>query len=218
MHELTTPLTAIRGAAEVLQGRGGEHAETRGKFLSNIRLETERMNSIVGELNELTKLDTEARLRSREPVDYGRCITGILERLEPTFPARRPRIVLRLPDDALQVSAVPGRLEQVFANLLDNAIRYTDADGRIEISVERGAGKTVVTTVRDSGCGIAPSNLEKVFDRFFTTEPKGAPNEHGSGLGLAIVKRIIENHKGTIRVESEPGRGAAFVFTLPLVH
>lgn len=215
MHELSTPLTAIRGAAEVLEGQGGEETGTRAKFLSNIRLETERMNSIVGELNELTKLDTESRLRPKERIDYGQCVEGILERLEPTFPTGHARIVLESPQDPTYVFAMPGRLEQVFANLLDNAIRYTPPNGRIDVTVERAPDKTIVTTVRDSGRGIAASNLGKIFDRFFTTEPKGTPTDHGTGLGLAIVKRIVENHKGTIRVASTEGQGTTFVFTLP---
>ena len=102
-------------------------------------------------------------------------------------------------------------------NLLDNAARYTPASGCIEVRVEAGPDDTVVTSVRDTGCGIAPSNLGKVFDRFFTTEPKDKPKDYGSGLGLAIAKSIVENHQGRIWVESTPGQGTTFFFSLPAV-
>ena len=108
---------------------------------------------------------------------------------------------------------VPGRIEQVLANLLDNAFRYTPDDGCVMVRVEKG--DPVLTTVSDTGCGIAASNLHRVFDRFFTTERREQPQDHGSGLGLAIAASIIRNHQGEIRVTSQVGEGTSFTFELP---
>ncbi|MFH0878817.1 MAG: sensor histidine kinase, partial [Lentisphaerota bacterium] len=92
---------------------------------------------------------------------------------------------------------------------------YTPSAGRVEIRIEQTAGRQIVTTVKDTGCGISPANLPRVFDRFFTTEPRNQVKDYGSGLGLSIAKSIVENHGGTIRAESRPGHGASFIFTLP---
>ena len=215
MHELKMPITAIRGAAEILEQGAFAKEEARVRFLANIRFEAERLARLAWELGELTKLDTEMPHAPKERVDYGRCVAGIVERFETTLDTPHAALRLRLPDRPLHASIVPGRMEQVIGNLLDNALRYTPADGSVEIVVEPGPGRTIVTSVRDTGCGIAPANLGKVFDRFFTTEPKDRPRDYGSGLGLAIAKSIVENHRGAITVESAPGQGATFRFVLP---
>jgi signal transduction histidine kinase len=109
---------------------------------------------------------------------------------------------------------VPGRIEQVVSNLLENAFRYTPVDGSVEVCVRIGEGDVVVTTVKDSGPGIPEASLEKVFARFYTTERKDLLKEYGSGLGLAIAKSIIENHQGKMWVENNPDQGASFIFSL----
>ena len=115
----------------------------------------------------------------------------------------------------IDVEGDPQILAAALGNLLQNAFRYTPVDGRVDVSVAEVGDGTLETTVRDTGCGISEANLGKVFDRFFTTEPKSMPKDYGSGLGLAIARSIIENHQGTIRVASRPGEGAAFSFRLP---
>ena len=215
MHELKMPITAIKGAAELLEQGAFAKEEARVKFLGNIRFETERLARMVWELNELTKLDTEMPHASKEKTDYGRCVRDIVERFETTLDSPHATIRVVLPAKPVFARILPGRIEQVVGNLLDNAVRYTPASGLIEVTVEPGADSTVVTCVRDTGCGIAPSNLAKVFDRFFTTEPKDRPKDYGSGLGLAIAKSIVEHHQGSIAVESTLGQGATFSFRLP---
>lgn len=215
MHELKMPITAIKGAAELLEHGAADRADTRAKFLGNIRFEADRLARMVWELNELTKLDTEIPRAQRERVDYGQCVREAVDRFTPTLDGPHAAIAVCLPEQPVFARIVPGRIEQVIGNLLDNAVRYTPAAGRIEVRVEAGPDSTIVTSVRDTGCGIAPANMGKIFDRFFTTEPKGRPKNHGSGLGLAIAKSIIESHQGSIRAESEPGRGATFFFSLP---
>ena len=215
MHELKMPITAIKGAAELLDQGAFAKEDARVKFLGNIRFETERLTRMVWELNELTKLDTEIPRASKEKTDYGQCVRDIVERFETTLETPHATIRVVLPAKPVFARILPGRIEQVVGNLLDNAVRYTPAGGLIEVTVEPGADRIVVTRVRDTGCGIAPSNLAKVFDRFFTTEPKDRPKDYGSGLGLAIAKSIVEHHQGSIAVESTLGQGATFSFRLP---
>jgi two-component system sensor histidine kinase ChvG len=214
-HELKMPITAIRGAAELLEQGAINKEAARDKFLANIRFEAERMTRMVLELNELTKLDMETPYSRKEEVDYRQCVREIVERFETTLDPGHPRISLTVPEAGLKAMILPGLIEQVISNLLGNAIRYTPADGLIEVCVTQGPGKSVVTSVRDNGCGISASNLPKVFDRFFTTEPKTHVKDYGSGLGLAICKSIVESHHGTITVESVQGQGSTFTFILP---
>ncbi len=218
MHELRAPLTAIKGACEVLDHGAADNPEARRKFLSNIVFETERMTRMVRQLGRLTKLDTEDLRGRKETVDYVETVRRITERLATAAPPGNAHIDVLLPDAPIPVRIIPDRIQQVIANLLENALRYTPADGEIEIEVAAGPGRCVTTTVRDTGCGIPEANIGRLFDRFFTTEPKDRVTAYGSGLGLAIARSIVENHQGSIRAESRPGEGAAFIFTLPMAE
>jgi len=215
-HELKTPVTAIKGAAEVLEQGAANNDSLRAKFLTNIQFEADRLTRMVGELGELTKLDSETLRGQKEKVDYGQCMRQILDRLLPTFDYEHAAFITSIAEESIPVLIVPGRIEQVVSNLLENAFRYTPASGKVTLSVERENKGLVRTVVSDSGRGIQAVHLHRVFDRFFTTEPKNVTKDYGTGLGLAIARSIVENHQGTIRVESEPGRGARFVFTLPV--
>jgi two-component system, OmpR family, sensor histidine kinase ChvG len=215
MHELKTPLTAVKGSVEILEDGAGNNCETRRRFLGNIHYEVERMIRMVGELNELTKLDVEGLRSQKEQVDYGQFVRAVVDRLEPTFDQEHARLEVIVPDTPIPVLIVPGRIEQVIANLLDNAFRCTPPAQSVKLQVELGADKCAITSVQDTGCGISPANLPKIFDRFFTTEPKDKPGHVHSGLGLAIAKTIVENHRGKLWVESQMGQGACFSFSLP---
>ncbi len=214
LHELKAPLTAIRGAAEILQHGAGERPDAREKFLASILHQSDRMTRLVEELNLLTRVDAEASAAPREAVDVCALLRGVAERAELAFEPPRARLVPEVPSEPLVVTAHAAQLEQVVLNLLDNAFRYTPEAGEVRLAA-RAAGDRVVVEVADNGPGIAPSNLPKIFDRFFTTEPKGLRREYGSGLGLAIAKAIVEGQGGVISAASEPGRGAVFTVSLP---
>ncbi len=213
-HELRTPLTAIKGATEILEESENLPLEKREKFQANIRIETERVIRMVNELGELTRLDAETLRTERETVDYPVFIRQVLEKLEPAFDQPHAKLITEIPEEIIVVHILPARIEQVFANLLENAFRYTPSEGKVTLRVQTSPDGQVRTEVEDTGCGIDPVNLAKVFDRFFTTEPKGQPRDHGSGLGLSIVRSIIENHGGTIRAKNIPDGGTRFTFTL----
>lgn len=222
LHELKTPLTAIRGATEVLEGleeqdtNHGDDADAAKpgrRFLGIIGFQVGRLMQLVGDLRELTRVDVELSRTPREERDYCAFVREAIDRLAVTFSEPHAELVVEVPDEPIVLSFVAGRLEQVFANLLENAFRYTPTTGTVRVVVEQG--EAVKTTVSDSGCGIAPSNVERVFDRFFTTERNQKPQDYGSGLGLAIVASIVRSHSGNVWATSELGQGAQFAFTLP---
>jgi two-component system sensor histidine kinase ChvG len=214
-HELRTPLTAIQGAVELLEQGAGEQPDQRARFLRNIRVQAARLARLVGELRELTRLDTGLLRGQKTDVEYGAFVREVLDRLDETFDEPHAARTLETPPESLPLRIVPERIEQALSNLIENAYRYTPPEGRVTVRVERKDRHTVLTSVRDTGVGIAAANLPRVFDRFFTTEPKDRPREYGSGLGLAIAKTIVENHGGCIWVESIEGQGACFTFSLP---
>jgi two-component system sensor histidine kinase BaeS len=214
-HEMKIPVTAIQGAAELLEQGAWKDPAARARFLGNIRVESERLARMVWELGDLTKIETELPHLPREKVEYGTCVREMVERFETTLDAPHAAIRVRLPEEPVFARIVPGRIEQVLGNLLDNAVRYTPAAGAIEVRVEPGADGSVVTTVRDTGSGIAPEHLPHVFERFFSTEVRDRPREYGSGLGLAIARSIVENHQGKIEVASVVGQGTTFRFEFP---
>jgi len=170
---------------------------------------------LAGDLRELTRVDTEIRSEEHVKVDYCRFVCAVVDRFRDTLKDRHASLSVNIPDETIQLSIVPGRIEQALSNLLDNAMRYTPCDGSVTVTVSL-EGKSVVTEVADTGCGIAASNLSRVFDRFFTTERGRRNTDFGSGLGLAITAGIVNGHCGSIRVESEEGRGTRFVFELPV--
>ena len=217
MHELKTPVTAIRGAAEVLEEGGFEKPEIRDKFLSNIIYEANRLNRMVGELNEVTKMDVESLRGQKSRVDYGVCIKEALERLMPTFDQEHAEFSAVIDEDVGDAMIVPGRIEQVISNLLENAFRYTPVSGKVTLEVSRPEKGMIMTCVHDTGQGISEVGRDKVFDRFYTTEPKDVPKDYGSGLGLAIARSIVENHQGRIWVDDASSEGACLRFTLPAV-
>ncbi len=215
-HELKAPLTAIKGAVEILEQGAAEKPASRDKFISNIRHDVERMIRLVGELTRLTQLDVDVLSEKKEPVEYCTFLRQLVERVRAARAGQNPPLTVSVPDGAYTVSMIPHRIEQVINNLLENAFRYTPPAGTVELGLREGPDQTVVTSVRDTGPGIAPANVEKIFDRFFTTEPKDREKAYGSGLGLAIARSIIENHGGRIWVESTSNRGATFFFSLSI--
>ena len=212
VHELKTPITGIKGAVQMLRDEGAlEDPASRDRFLRNIDISSDRLLRMVEQLAALSKLRAEELRGRKEKVPYGAFVKESVSRL---FPLPPVRIEVACPAPDLDVMLIPERIEQVLANLLENAIRYTAPEGQITVSVQVIPGG-VETTVSDTGSGIEGADLIQIFDHFFTTVPRNHLREFGMGLGLSIAQAIIQNHGGTIRAESEPGKGSAFIFTLP---
>jgi signal transduction histidine kinase len=209
-HQLKTPLTAIKGAVQILKGADAAgNPAVRERFLANIDLSADRLLYMVEQLAVLSSLKAEELRGRKSRVDYGAFVRDLVERL---YPAPNVPITLALPDEEITLAIIPERIEQVLANLLDNALRHTPGSGSITVSV-RQTTSSVETVVQDNGAGIEPSDLPRVFEQFFTTQTQ--QRGHGSGLGLAIAQSIIQNHGGTIHAQSTPGAGSTFTFTLP---
>jgi len=210
-HQLKTPLTAIKGAVQILKGAAAANdPAARERFLANIEISSDRLLYMVEQLAVLSRLKAEELRGRKTRVAYGAFIREVVERL---YPAPKVPITLALPDDEITLSIIPERIEQVLANLLDNALRHTPETGGITVAI-RKTPACVETVVQDNGSGIEPSDLPRVFEQFFTTQTH--TRSHGSGLGLAIAQSIIQNHGGTIHAKSTLGEGSTFTFTLPL--
>lgn len=214
LHELKTPLTAIQGAAELLRDHSELDPPERKKFAGNIAVQCERLIRLVHELRALTALDVDLPRESPRVEDLCETVRVILDRVRP---AVESELVLRLEEEPLPVRILPHRVEQALVNLLENADRYQPENEPILVRVSR-EGDTARVAVEDRGPGVAPENLDRIFDRFFTTVPKGQARRQGRGLGLAVVKRIVEAQRGVVFAENLGEGGARVGFALPLVE
>jgi heavy metal sensor kinase len=211
-HELRTPLTAIRAEAEVALGRPALPPEQQA-LLGSILEECERLTRLADQLLALSREDAGVAQQGWEALDLGALVGGVVETMRPLADAKGLRLHPPVPP-AAGVRGDAGRLRQVFYNLLDNAIKYTQPGGEIEVRVEGRAGEAVVT-VRDSGVGIPEEHLPRVFDRFYRVDRARTRAEGGTGLGLSIARSIVAAHGGSIELRSAPGKGTACIVTLP---
>jgi signal transduction histidine kinase len=214
-HELATPLTSIRGYAETLLDPGVPKSESeRTEYLENVLDESNRMDLLIQDLFELTRLEAGAERLELERLDWSALCRRIVERFAARAKDAAITISWRGIDRAAWVNADGRRLEQVLENLLLNALRYVPRGGVVEVSVEDAAAGHVLR-VEDDGPGIPEDDLPHVFDRFYRADP--SRTDGGSGLGLAIVKEIVARHGGRIFAANQEGGGAAFQVELPAV-
>jgi signal transduction histidine kinase len=218
-HELRTPLTAIKGFVETLQDGAADDPATRERFLHTLATETDRLIRLTNDLLLLTRADAGRLDLQLTSVDVAAAVERAVAQLEGRAREKRIAVAIELPDGAVYALADADRIHQVLVNLLDNAIKFTPAGGRVAVSIGRGeASPRPTVTVADTGPGIPADELPHVFERFYRGDRSRArQSTDGSGLGLAIAKAIVEAHGGRIWGESELGRGALFTFTLPLV-
>jgi signal transduction histidine kinase len=212
-HELRTPLTSVRGYAELYRQGAIHDPESVGKAMGRIEAEGSRMARLVDEMLLLARLDQQRGL-DMKPVD----LVTIAKEALADFAAVEPDRPLT--DELAPMAVVSGdrlRLRQVIDNLLANARVHTPARTpvNLKIAIE---GKEAVMTVSDKGPGITEEDRERVFERFWRADPARVRSRGGSGLGLSIVASLVESHGGAISVESEPGKGAAFIVRLPLAE
>ncbi len=213
-HELRTPLTAIKGYIEALEDGGKTQPEQLDRFLGIIKAHAERLNFIITDLLLLSKIESGQIPLKREPVALPELLDRTLNLLRPLIDRKRHRVTVRLPESVPPAMGDEERLAQVFSNLLDNAIKYTPDEGNITIAAS-SFDQTVEVSVTDSGIGIPAQDLPRIFERFYRVDKARSRELGGTGLGLAIVKHLVEGQEGTIRVESEPGKGTCFRIRLP---
>jgi len=209
-HELRTPLAAIKGfATSLLQPDVTFDEETWRDFLQSIDREADRLNRLIGELLLMSRLESGALEVRRERHRLADIIGSIKDRLHTLTAKHQLRIQV---SDDLTVLADSERIGEVFTNLVENAVKYSPEGSSITIEAHSN-GREVYISVIDEGIGIPPELHEKVFERFYQVNPTGQVS--GTGLGLSICQGIVEAHGGRIWVESRPGEGAKFTFTLP---
>ncbi|MBI5240091.1 MAG: GHKL domain-containing protein [Elusimicrobia bacterium] len=213
-HELRTPLAAIKAFAETLREGAAEDAEHRMEFIQEIERNADRMTRLVDDLLTLSALDSGARTPAPESVDLMQLAAEVTATLKPL--AGRKELALRMEPfrNVPPVRGDRGQLKQVLTNLLDNAIKYTPEKGLVRVSAAAAEGRVTVS-VEDTGPGIPAEALPRIFERFYRVDKARSRELGGTGLGLAIVKHIMEAHGGSVSVESRPGEGSTFSFSLP---
>ncbi|MBV8382592.1 MAG: PAS domain-containing protein [Planctomycetaceae bacterium] len=214
-HELRNPLAVILTAAHAQRPREDDPRDQGGARDLVIR-QARRMTRLVDDLFDASRIARgEIELRM-EAVELSTVVAGAVEAVRPLIDDRRHELTIAPPSGPVRLVADPGRLEQVIVNLLTNAARYTEPGGRVTLETDR-EGDQVVIKVRDTGIGIAPELLPRVFDPFVQGDRASARSQGGLGLGLALVRGLVERHGGTVAVSSAgPGRGSEFIVRLPV--
>lgn len=215
-HELRTPLTVISGITEMLEtGIYGELIPEQSEQIRQIALQAHRLRQLVNDLLDLSKMEAGMMRLRREMLDPHSLAAAVVEQLSTV--AAQASVILRnqIPYDLPEINCDGLRIEQVLTNFISNAIKFTSAGGQVTISAE-AIPQYVRFSITDTGRGIPPEALPRVFDKFFQVQTSTESGAKGTGLGLAIVKHIVELHGGQVSVESEVGKGSRFSFTLPV--
>jgi two-component system, OmpR family, sensor histidine kinase CiaH len=213
-HELRTPLAVIKTNAELLLRHPEHSIEQESLRISNVVRESSRMSKLVSTLLTLARADSDQLELQFASVDLHEVVKEITEQFMPLAELKEVRLHVNL-DPAIELVADRERLHQLVVILLDNALKYTSQDGIITLSCSKQAN-VVVIEVQDTGIGIPPEDLPRVFDRFYRSNKARSREDGGTGLGLAIAKWIVEKHGGKINVESTVGLGTRFYITIPV--
>ncbi len=213
-HELRTPLNAIIGFSDLLAEEHTMDGNKRhGRFIGHIQAGAHHLLDMINDILDVSKIEAGRIQLSIEPFTAADAVDEVLSIIRPLATSKRIRIECSLAAD-LTVHADRVRFKQIFYNLLSNAVKFTPDCGRIEIGSAQEDGFTSLS-VTDTGIGIAPEELEAIFEEFHQVGPSSGDEVEGTGLGLAITKRLVELHGGRIQVESQPRKGSRFVVTLP---
>jgi Na+/proline symporter/nitrogen-specific signal transduction histidine kinase len=215
-HELRTPLTSIRAFSEILRQDPNVELSQRKKFLDIITKETERLTRLINQVLDLSKIESGRAEWHESQVDVKEVISDSVTGMEQVFEEKGIRVELQLPESAPRVPGDVDRIIQVMLNLLSNAVKFCEpGKGRIEIALSEGRDGLRID-VRDNGPGVSAEDQALIFDKFRQAGDTLTNKPHGTGLGLPISRHIVEHHGGKLWVESAPGGGACFSFTLPL--
>lgn len=216
-HELKTPLTSIRELLGLaLDGFGGPLSEPVREYVTNARECADHMTHCIDDLLDATRLETGKMRLARRPVQVAELLTRTVRALEPIAAASSVRLDLRCEEDLPVIDADAVRVAQIVRNLVTNAIKFSPPDSAVVIELRRTTEEpaTVSISVADRGCGIAPQHLDRIFERLYQVCDEELDTNAGLGLGLSLAKELTELHGGRMVVESEPGQGAEFTFTL----
>lgn len=213
-HELKTPLFTVQGYIETLLDGAMEDKRIRKKYLARASKGVERLIYIVKDLDMITKLETGSLQIEKENFDIVEVIQGVFDLLEMKAAKKNITLVFDAHYEPVWVFADKEKIRQVLTNLIVNSIKYGKNDGTTEVMIEDRSKSKLIIRVSDNGEGIDKKHIPRLFERFYRVDKSGSRKEGGSGLGLAIVKHIIEAHRERIFVESTPGEGSEFSFTI----
>jgi two-component system phosphate regulon sensor histidine kinase PhoR len=223
-HELRTPLTSIKGYVEALLDGAKDDPAASTKFLDIILKQSDRLNLIIEDLLELSKIESGRVSFKEEPLELRNVIDRTLSMMKPIADKKGHQLLSSVPETLPSLAGDEGRLVQVLTNLLDNAVKYTPAGGTItvgaklvpDIGIARQTGQAIELSVADTGIGIPEQDRPRVFERFYRVDKARSRELGGTGLGLAIVKHIVEGHGGQVWVEANHPQGSRFVVRLPV--
>src|SRR5262245_11471437 len=213
-HELRTPLSLIKGCVETLLDGARNDSEHATRFLQMIEKHADRLTYLIEDLLTISRLESGQIIMNLQPVRLQEAAARVVGDLKTRADEKKVSIENLVPG-SLGVRADADRLEQVLFNLVENAIKYGRSEGGVCIEAAATGDNRVEVSVRDDGPGIPPEARERVFERFYRIDRARSRETGGTGLGLAIVKHIVQAHGGEAGVQSEPGHGARFFFTLP---
>lgn len=214
-HELRTPITTIKGYAQLLdRWTPGGHEPREGRAFQILNRQSDRLTQLVQELLEVSRLQLGRLALRRQRFELGELVADVLERMQGV--SAEHHLVLHQ-EGSVFVDADPGRIDQVLMNLVDNAIKYSPGGGDIEVSV-RVRDATAVVSIRDHGMGIPRERQGQLFERFYRAHAGLASDRGGMGVGLHLSEQIVQKHGGRIWFESEEGRGSTFSFSLVLAQ
>ena len=241
-HELRTPLTSLSGFIETLRGPAREDTEARERFLEIMQAQADRMKRLISDLMSLSRIELVEHRPPEDETDLADVVNEVAEALAPVAAERSVTIRVSGAERPISVTGVRDELAQVVQNLIDNAVKYSEPNGVVEVALAQGLtgdeaamqagrqweeaghmsivsaagrGPCVALRVTDAGPGIERQYLPRLSERFYRVDP-GRGLRPGTGLGLAIVKHVVQRHRGSFLVESDPGRGSAFGVVLPM--
>ncbi|UWG98610.1 cell wall metabolism sensor histidine kinase WalK [Dehalobacter sp. DCM] len=213
-HELKTPVTSLKGYAETLLDGALDDPDTAREFVGIILTESERLRLLIDDLLELSRIESAADPIQWQQIDVSALLCSVAKKFRPQLEARQSTLEIVSPDNLPAAWGDYTMVDQVVTNLVDNAIKYSPAGGKIRLAVSEQA-EGILFEVIDSGPGIPEHDVPRIFERFYRVDKGRNRKQGGTGLGLAIVKHILETHGTRINVESTLGRGSRFYFTLP---
>ncbi|MCL7745533.1 sensor histidine kinase [Halalkalibacter alkaliphilus] len=215
-HDLRTPLQSIKGYVEGIKDGIVQNEEMKNRYLNVILSKTDQLNRLIDDLFEFSKLDLDQLVMEKQLVSSNDFFTKILCDAEVDVKQKQGQLVVKKPIPDVVINIDRKRMEQVFTNLLDNAVRYGASEIKIAFAVN--VKKTTLEIhITDNGDGISEEDIERIFERFYRGEKSRSREHGGTGLGLAIVKSIMKAHDGEIKAESKLGEGSKFVIVIPVI-
>jgi two-component system, OmpR family, phosphate regulon sensor histidine kinase PhoR len=215
-HELKTPIFSVQGYLETLLDGALEDPEVNQLFLSKAMKNVNRLIVLTNDLMEISRLETGELKPELTVIPLNNVIHDVIDSLQYKAEQRNVRIIFEEKETNAFALADRNQIRQVLVNLIENAIKYNKPDGRVYVSTRFPTSdrSRITVSIRDTGIGIAPEDIKRVTERFFRVDKSRSREQGGTGLGLSIVKHILESHKEQLEIESKPGQGTVFRFTL----